>query len=114
MVKGRKVLGLLENNKLYINERNQIGALDRIIDLSNLNILETDGKKIVYNSNLMFLNKDIPYDLRDNTVDVKINLGCSRHRDMDNISYDFLTKIDLDKSILFINKFRDHIETVAD
>ena len=114
MVKGRKVLGLLENNKLYVNEKNQIGALDRIIDLSNLNIVETDGKKIVYNSNLMFLNKDIPYDLRDNTVDVKINLGCSRSKDMDNISYDFLTKIDLDKSILFINKFRDHIETVAD
>lgn len=114
MVKGRKVLGLLENNKLYINERNQIGALDRIIDLSNLNVVETDGRKIVFNSNLMFLNKDVPYDLRDNKVDIKINLGCSRHKDMDILSYDFLTKIDLDKSILFINKFRDHIETVAD
>lgn len=83
MVKGRKVLGLLENNKLYINERNQIGALDRIIDLSNLNVVETDGRKIVFNSNLMFLNKDVPYDLRDNKVDIKINLGCSRHKDMD-------------------------------
>lgn len=103
----------MEDNKLYVNEKNQIGTLDRIIDISNLSVIETHGKKIVHNNNLLFLNKNIDHSINNNRLIIELNLGDSRCVDKDTMEYEFLVKIELDNSILFINKFRNNIEVVV-
>lgn len=112
-LEGKYLIGLLTDNKVYINIENPLSVLDSIIDMNNtINIKDSvTNKNIYYNSNFAHVNKKLDIVEKDYNVTINYNLSVN-YKDKESIDFDYNYKLDLPNSILYIKNFKKHIEVI--
>ena len=112
-LEGKYLIGLLTDNKVYINIENPLSVLDSIIDMNNtINIKDSvTNKNIYYNSNFAHVNKKLDTVEKDYNVTINYNLSVN-YKDKESIDFDYNYKLDLPNSVLYIKNFKKHIEVV--
>lgn len=112
-LEGKYLIGLLTDNKVYINIENPLSVLDSIIDMNNtINIKDSvTNKNIYYNSNFAHVNKKLDTVEKDYNVVINYNLSIN-YKDIESIDFDYNYKLDLPNSVLYIKNFKKHIEVV--
>ena len=112
-LEGKYLIGLLTDNKVYINIENPLSVLDSIIDMNNtINIKDSvTNKNIYYNSNFAHVNKKLDTVEKDYNVAINYNLSVN-YKDKESIDFDYNYKLDLPNSVLYIKNFKKHIEVV--
>ena len=112
-LEGKYLIGLLTDNKVYINIENPLSVLDSIIDMNNIiNIRDSiTNKNIYYNSNFAHVSKKLDAVEKDYNVVINYNLSIN-YKDIESIDFDYNYKLDLPNSILYIKNFKKHIEVV--
>ena len=112
-LEGKYLIGLLTDNKVYINIENPLSVLDSIIDMNNtINIKDSvTNKNIYYNSNFAHVSKKLDAVEKDYNVVINYNLSIN-YKDTESIDFDYNYKLDLPNSVLYIKNFKKHIEVV--
>ena len=112
-LEGKYLIGLLTDNKVYINIENPLSVLDSIIDMNNtINIKDSvTNKNIYYNSNFAHVNKKLDTVEKDYNVTINYNLSVN-YKDKESIDFDYNYKLDLPYSVLYIKNFKKHIEVM--
>ena len=112
-LEGKYLIGLLTDNKVYINIENPLSVLDSIIDMNNIiNIRDSiTNKNIYYNSNFAHVSKKLDAVEKDYNVVINYNLSIN-YKDIESIDFDYNYKLDLPNSVLYIKNFKKHIEVV--
>lgn len=112
-LEGKYLIGLLTDNKVYINIENPLSVLDSIIDMNNtINIKDSvTNKNIYYNSNFAHVSKKLDTVEKDYNVTINYNLSVN-YKDIESIDFDYNYKLDLPNSVLYIKNFKKHIEVV--
>ena len=112
-LEGKYLIGLLTDNKVYINIENPLSVLDSIIDMNNtINIKDSvTNKNIYYNSNFAHVSKKLDTVEKDYNVAINYNLSVN-YKDKESIDFDYNYKLDLPNSVLYIKNFKKHIEVV--
>ena len=112
-LEGKYLIGLLRDNKVYINIENPLSVLDSIIDMNNtINIKDSvTNKNIYYNSNFAHVSKKLDTVEKDYNVVINYKLSIN-YKDIESIDFDYNYKLDLPNSVLYIKNFKKHIEVV--
>ena len=112
-LEGKYLIGLLTDNKVYINIENPLSVLDSIIDMENIiNIKDViTNKSFYHNDNFIYISKKLDTVEKDYNVVINYNLSIN-YKDIESIDFDYNYKLDLPNSVLYIKNFKKHIEVV--
>lgn len=101
------------DNKIVINNKSQIGILNKVASLDDLvNIKDAYGNILFHNENLLYVSNSIDSNKNENKLLVKYKTSIYE-REKEEILFKYKVTIPLDSGVLYIHNFLEEYDIVA-
>ena len=101
------------DNKIVINNKSQIGILNKVASLDNLvNIKDAYGNILFHNENLLYVSNNIDSTENENKLLVKYKTSIYE-REKEEMLFKYKVTIPLDSGVLYIHNFLEEYDIVA-
>ena len=101
------------DNKIVINNKSQIGILNKVVSLDDLvNIKDAYGNILFHNENLLYVSNNIDSTENENKLLVKYKTSIYE-REKEEMLFKYKVTIPLDSGVLYIRNFLEEYDIVA-
>ena len=101
------------DNKIVINNKSQIGILNKVASLDNLvNIKDAYGNILFHNENLLYVSNSIDSNKNENKLLVKYKTSIYES-EKEEMLFKYKVTIPLDSGVLYIRNFLEEYDIVA-